>query len=66
MDWLGYTPNDHPWEPIENLHNDSNLVAEFRRQYSDKPSLTSCIMTRGTLRQRRGMLEPYIGSSIPD
>ena len=56
VDWLGYTPNDRTWEPVENLDNASDLVAKFHRQYQDKPSLNSCITTRGTRRQRRGMV----------
>jgi hypothetical protein len=50
VDWLGYTPNDRTWEPMENLDNASDLVAEFHRKYPDKPSPNSCITTRGTRR----------------
>ena len=56
VDWLGYTPNDRTWEPAENLDNASDLVAEFHRQYPKKPSPNSCITTRGTRLQRRGMV----------
>ena len=56
VDWLGYTPNDRTWEPVENLDNASNLLVEFHHQYLDKPSLNSCITTRGTCRQMRGMV----------
>ena len=53
VDWLGYTPNDRTWEPVENVSNASELLEEFHRRYPDKPSPTSCIATRGTRRQRR-------------
>jgi hypothetical protein len=56
VDWLGYTPNDRTWEPAENLDNASELVAEFHRQYPEKPSSNSRITTRGTRRQRKGMV----------
>ena len=56
VDWLGYTPNDRTWELAENLDNTSDLVAEFHRQYPNKSSPNSCIMTRGTRHQRREMV----------
>jgi hypothetical protein len=56
VDWLGYTPNDRTWEPAENLDNASDLVAEFHRQYPNKPNSNSCITTRGTRHRRREMV----------
>ena len=38
MDWLRYKPNDHTWEPDENLDNSFGLMAECHFQYPDKSS----------------------------
>ena len=56
VDWLGYTPADRTWEPAENLNNTKELVAEFHQQYPNKPTPSSCIATRGTRRQRKGIM----------
>ena len=56
VDWLGYTLADRTWEPAENLNNTKKLVAEFHKQYPNKPSPSSCIATRGTRRQRKGIM----------
>ena len=56
VDWLGYTPNDRTWEPAENLDNASELVAQFHCQYPEKPSSNFGITTRGTRRQRKGIV----------
>ena len=46
VDWLGYTPNNRTWEPIENLDNASAMVAAFHNQYPHKASSQSCLQTR--------------------
>ena len=56
VDWLGYTPADRTWEPAENLNNTKELVAEFHQRYPNKPTPSSCIATRGTRRQRKGIM----------
>ena len=56
VDWSGYTPNDRTWEPVENLDTASDFVATFHRQNPDKPSPNSCVTTRGTRRQRSGIV----------
>ena len=56
VDWLGYTPVDRTWEPAENLNNTKELVAEFHQQYPNKPTPSSCIATRGTRHQRKGIM----------
>ena len=39
VDWLGYSPNERTWEPIENVTNARALLEDFHRQYPDKPVL---------------------------
>ena len=56
VDWLGYTPADRTWEPAENLNNTKELVVEFHQRYPNKPTPSSCIATRGTRRQRKGIM----------
>ena len=56
VDWLGYSPSDRTWEPVENLNNASELVAEFHKHYPNKPNQNSCTLTRGTRHRRRGMV----------
>ena len=56
VDWLGYTPANRTWEPAENLNNTKELVAEFHQQYPNKPTPSSCIATRGTRRERKGIM----------
>ena len=56
VDWLGYTPNDRTWEPAENLHNASDMVAAFHNKYPHKPSPQSCLPTRGTRRRKGGII----------
>ena len=56
VDWLGYTPNDRTWEPLENLANASEMVAAFHNKYPHKPSPKSCLPTRGTHRQKGGIM----------
>ena len=36
VDWLGYSPNERTWEPIENMTNARALLQDFHRQYPDK------------------------------
>ena len=52
VNWLGYTPNGHTWEPIEN--NTPELVEDFHQCYPNKPSPKSRIVTRGSRLQSRG------------
>ena len=56
VDWLGYTPNDRTWEPLENLANASEMVAAFHNKYPHKPSPKSCLPTRGTRRRKGGIM----------
>ena len=56
IDWLGYTHADRTWEPTENLNNTKELVVEFHQRYPNKPSSSSCIATRGTRCQRKGIM----------
>ena len=56
VDWLGYTLADQTWAPAENLNNTKELVAEFHQQYPNKPTPNSCIATRATHRQRKGIM----------
>ena len=45
VDWLGYSPNERTWEPIENVTNARALLEDFYRQYPEKPgpqSKTTC------------------------
>ena len=36
VDWLGYSPSDRTWEPIENVTNARAILEDFHRQYSEK------------------------------
>ena len=36
--WKGYGPDEHSWEPKENVHA-PRLVSEFHRQHPDRPTL---------------------------
>ena len=49
VDWLGYSPRDRTWEPIENVTNARTLLEAFHRQYPHKPGPQSKT-TRGTRR----------------
>ena len=49
VDWLGYSPSDRTWEPVEHVANAQDLLAEFHRKYPDKPGPTSA-PTRSTRR----------------
>ena len=55
VDWLGYSPNERPWEPIENVTNARALPEDFHHQYPDKPSPQSKT-TRDTRRFKRGIV----------
>ena len=55
VDWLGYSPTDRTWEPLDNVTNAQTLVDAFHRQYPEKPSLSS-LATRGTRRFKRGIV----------
>jgi hypothetical protein len=37
VDWLGYSPSERSWEPIENVTNARALLNAFHRQYPHKP-----------------------------
>ena len=49
VDWLGYSPSERTWEPIENVNNARALLDDFHRQYPDKPGPQSKT-TRNTRR----------------
>jgi hypothetical protein len=38
--WKGYTREDDTWEPISNLENSQDAIAEFHRKYPDLPGPT--------------------------
>ena len=56
VDWLGYTTNDRTWEPIENLANASTMVVAFHNQYPYRPNPQYSLPTRGTRRQKGGIV----------
>ena len=33
VDWLGYSPSERTWEPIENVSNAHALLEDFHRRY---------------------------------
>jgi RNase H-like domain found in reverse transcriptase/Integrase zinc binding domain/Chromo (CHRromatin Organisation MOdifier) domain len=37
VDWKGYSPADRTWEPLSNVANSPDLLAEFHRKYPRKP-----------------------------
>ena len=38
VDWVGYSPEDRQWEPVENLTNAGDAIARFHAQYPLRPS----------------------------
>ena len=41
VDWLGYTPSDHTWEPVDNVCDAPALIDDFHhRRYPNKPGPT--------------------------
>ena len=38
VDWLGYSPSDRTWEPIENVTNARALLEDFHHRYPEKIS----------------------------
>ena len=36
VDWIGYSPSEHTWEPVENVANARALLEDFHHQYPDK------------------------------
>ena len=53
VDWLGYSPSEHTWEPIENVTNARALLKDFYHRYPEKPGPQSKT-TRGTRRFKGG------------
>ena len=49
VDWLGYSPSERTWEPVEHVANAQDLLAEFHRKYLDRPGPQS-VPTRSTRR----------------
>ena len=37
VDWKGYSTADRTWEPLSNVANSSELLADFHRKYPQKP-----------------------------
>ena len=37
VDWVGYPPSERSWEPAANVAHAAAKVAEFHRQFPDKP-----------------------------
>ena len=58
VDWLGYSPSERTWEPIENVNNARALLDDFHRQYPDKTTPKSKT-TRNTSRLKRGIVSWY-------
>jgi hypothetical protein len=52
VDWLGYTPSDRTWEPINNVCNARALIDDFHCRYPNKPR-PRLSMTPSTRRFRR-------------
>jgi hypothetical protein len=63
VDWKGYGPQDRTWEPASALTNASELVAEFHRQHSDRPSVTAQSTSSRPPRQRRLCKGTMLGTS---
>ena len=42
VDWLGYTPSDRTWEPVDNVCNAQALIDDFHRRYPNKPGPLHC------------------------
>jgi len=36
--WQGYGPHERTWEPLENLSNAAETVAEFHQRYPNRPA----------------------------
>jgi hypothetical protein len=51
VDWVGYDPHKHSWEPASYLDHASEEIARYDERYPDCPSAQS-IRTRP---QRRGL-----------
>ena len=55
VDWLGYSPSERTWEPIENVTNARAFLEDFHRRYPEKPGPQSKT-TRGTRRFKAGIM----------
>ena len=55
VNWLGYSPSEHTWEPIENVTNAHAFLEDFHRQHLDKPG-PQYKTTRDTLRFKGGIV----------
>ena len=55
VDWLGYSPSERTWEPVEHVANAQDLLADFHQQYPDKPGPQSA-PTRSTRRLKGGIV----------
>ena len=55
VDWIGYSPSEQTWEPIENVTNAHVLLEDFHHQYPDKQGPQSKT-TRDTRRIRGGIV----------
>ena len=53
VDWLGYSPSNRTWEPVENVANAQALLEDFHRQYPDKLGPQSKT-THNTTRRLKG------------
>ena len=47
--WLGYTPNDKKWEPIEIFTDAPELVEEFNQPYFNKPVANQALRRVGVV-----------------
>jgi hypothetical protein len=41
VNWKGFAAKDDSWEPIENLKNAQEAIAEFHERHPDAPRLDS-------------------------
>ena len=55
VDWLGYSPSDRTWEPLDNVANAQTVFQEFHQRYLEKPGPLQNA-TRGTRRFKRGIV----------
>ena len=46
VDWEGYAPCDRTWEPMGNLANAAEKVAEFHERYPHKPKVSDSLKRR--------------------
>ena len=61
VDWLGYSPSERTWEPIDNVTNTRALLEDFHCQYPDKPGPQS--KTIRDTRRFKGRIVSWYGKT---